>query len=109
MGLCVEDVATEAAVAAIELTDTLPRRWNSVGDQLTRAASSTLLNIAEACGRSGKDSTYHFRVAYGSARETLAAIKLLGRLKAIPRQEGLDAWYGMDRVARMLWPLTRRR
>ena len=41
------------------------------------------LNLAEGAGRSGKDKTYHYKIAYASAGETLAALEILLAYEAI--------------------------
>ena len=46
MGLLVEEVATDAAAAAIRLTAQLPRGFGDLASQIKRAATSVLLNIA---------------------------------------------------------------
>jgi four helix bundle protein len=109
MGLIVEDVASDAAVETVRLADCLPIGHGDLRSQLTRAATSVVLNIAEGWGRRGGDATYHFRVAYGSAREVRAALRLVGQLGLADRRATLSAWQKMDRVASMLWPLTRPR
>jgi four helix bundle protein len=109
MGLLVEEVATDAAVAAIRLTAQLPRGFGDLASQIKRAATSVLLNIAEGTGRRGGDGRYHFTVAYGSAREVKAALTLVGRLQLLDRQTVADCWLRMDRVASMLWSLRNTR
>ena len=44
-----------------------------LADQLQRAASSVALNLSEGRRRTGKDRRHHFRIAAGSADETLKA------------------------------------
>ena len=44
--------------------------------QLRRAASSVVLNIAEGSGSSGGNRTARYRTALGSARETLACLRV---------------------------------
>ena len=45
-------------------------------DQGIRAADSMVLNIAEGCARGGKPGQNHFRIAKGSAGETLAVLDI---------------------------------
>jgi len=50
-------------------------------DQLIRSATGISRNIAEGAGRTGKDRTHLFRIAYGSAHEasdTLQDLQILG-------------------------------
>ncbi len=58
----------------------LPRK-SDLGDQLTRAATSIILNIAEACGEfSGPDRVRFFRIARRSATECDAVLDILESL-----------------------------
>ncbi len=78
---------------------------SSLADQMRRAANSTALNIAEADGRAGKDRVNRFRIARGSALEVGAAVRLSvawGYVPEAPAAEDL-----LDRLAAMLWRLTR--
>ena len=75
-------------------------------DQLERAASSVVLNLAEGERRHGRDPRRFFTMAHGSAGEIRGALDLA------------DAWGWhvetahvralLDREMRMLWGLTRR-
>ena len=73
-----------AVVEAIEKHD------RDLGDQVRRAASSVVLNTAEGSGSFGKMRTARYRTALGSARETLACLRVAqawGYVEALP--EGL--------------------
>ena len=79
----------------------------SLADQLRRAASSVVLNIAEGNRRTGKDRLHFFRIAAGSAAEARAALEVArawGMVGAAPVAEA-----ELDRVLAMLWRLTHRR
>jgi four helix bundle protein len=69
-------VAREFDVFAVSV---LPRRGcASLRDQLERASSSVVLNVAEGCGRYARPEKAHFYlIARGSAMECLAAVSLL--------------------------------
>jgi four helix bundle protein len=73
--------AIRGAVAAIEKRDA------DLARQLRRAASSVVLNIAEGSGSFGRVRTMRYRTALGSARETLACLRVgeaLGYVEAVP-------------------------
>ena len=79
----------------------------SLADQMQRAASSVVLNIAEGNRRTGKDRLHFFRIAAGSAAEVRAALDVArawGMIGATPTAEA-----ELDRVLAMLWRLTHRR
>ena len=71
-----------------------------LGRQLRRAASSIVLNVAEAQGSRDGISRQRFRTALGSTRETAAALELAAAWGSIERDErDLDA---LDRIAATL-------
>jgi four helix bundle protein len=86
-----------------------PRALAHLRDQLDRAASSIVLNIAEAVGRRGAGERAHFYViARGSAMECAAVIDILrsrgiGPLPACERARTL-----LVRTVQMLTRLARR-
>ena len=87
--------------------DGLMKADRSLADQLRRAASSVVLNIAEGNRRAGRDRLQFFRIAAGSAAEVRAALDVArawGMVGAAPEAEA-----ELDRVLAMLWRLTHRR
>ena len=87
-------------------TEALERRDRDLANQLRRAASSIVLNIAEGRRRNGKDQRYLFRVAAGSAEETRACLQVAaawGHIDAAGAEAPLAT---LDRVAAMLYRLT---
>jgi four helix bundle protein len=68
-------------VAAIE------KRDPDLGRQLRRASSSVVLNMAEGSGSFGRVRTVRYRTALGSARETVACLRVAeacGYVEAMP-------------------------
>ena len=73
--------AIRGAIGAIE------KRDSDLARQLRRAASSVVLNIAEGSGSFGRVRTARYRTALGSARETLACLRVgeaLGYVEPVP-------------------------
>ena len=88
----------------------LPRRGcTSLRDQLERASSSIVLNIAEGCGRYARPEKAHFyRIARGSAMECAGALDVaLGRglVTAAAHRQGRGM---LMRVVQMLTRLAQR-
>ena len=100
-----EAVASEAAVAVFRLAEGLAVAHKGLGDQVTRAASSVVLNLAEGSGRFGRDRMQYYRIAYASSRETSAALRLLAGLRAVPADEAARVLALLDRVQAVTWRL----
>ena len=97
------------ALAFARQVDALLRRLrlrSSLADQLTRAAESIILNIAEGAAHfSPGKKRYHYRLAHGSASECIGA---LTRLR--DRYPGLDVRTlrrTADMICVMLMPLMK--
>jgi four helix bundle protein len=97
--------AIEAAGLAIRLVSHLPSPTRSLADQVVRSASSVPANLAEGQGRSGKDRAYHWRIAYGSAREVDSHLQLLVGARAIDPKLAETARGRFDEVRAMIWRL----
>jgi four helix bundle protein len=79
------------------MVEAIERRDPDLGRQLRRASSSVVLNMAEGSGSFGRMRTARYRTALGSARETVACLRVAeayGYVDAMP--EGLLGT--MDRV-----------
>ncbi|MEN8165690.1 MAG: four helix bundle protein, partial [Acidobacteriota bacterium] len=79
------DIALQAAGTAIALVDRVPTKLKSLSDQVIRSASSVPANLAEGHGRAGRDRLYHYRIAYGSAKEVDVHLRILAGAGAIDR------------------------
>ena len=73
-----------------------PRGTAHLKDQGTRAADSTVLNVAEGHSRGGKPGRNHYTIAQGSAGEALAVLDVVGLPGGAEQQQKLR------RVAAML-------
>ncbi len=101
-------VALEFAAWKRDFVHALPRGNADLADQLSRATSSVVLNIAEGSGEfSPADRAHYFRIARRSALECAAALDLfeLFRIATPARLE--DARGLLKRIVAMLSVLTR--
>jgi four helix bundle protein len=67
--------------------EAIDKRDADLARQLRRAASSVVLNVAEGSGSFGRMRTARYRTALGSARETLACLRVaeaFGYVDAMP-------------------------
>ena len=99
------DIALQAAGTAMDLVSRAPTKYRSLADQLIRSASSVPANLAEGHGRAGRDRLYHYRVAYGSAKEVEVHLRLLAATGSIERSRTDEAIDLFDRVRAMTWRL----
>ena len=82
----------------------LAKADRSLADQMRRAASSVVLNIAEGNRRAGRDRLQFFRIAAGSAAEVRAALDVARAWGMVGAATAAEA--ELDRVLAMLWRLT---
>ena len=101
------EVALEAARVVMPMMARVPGRYASLADQAMRAVAGVPLSLAEGAGRQDKDRRYHWRIAYGSALETTAALELLQSVGVVPTQAARRALELLDRVQAMAWRMTR--
>lgn len=101
-------VATQFASLLLCKLGKVPAAYRDLADQARRAATSIPLNIAEASGRTGKDRSHHFRIAYGSAQESAVAIQLLRSVGVVSSDDEALLLGLIDRVRAMCWKLAGR-
>jgi len=102
-------VAFELFRGVEDLARDLPRGYADLKDQLRRAASATVRNLAEGANRvHPKDKAARFIVARGEVGETDAALEMVAAL-GLADPAGIGQLRTLaDRVAAMAWGLIRR-
>src|ERR1700733_11886915 len=101
--LRIYDDMLEAVRSMRGMIGAIEKRDPDLGRQLRRAASSVVLNVAEGSGSFGRVRTVRYRTALGSARETLACLRVaeaFGYVEAMP--DGV-----CDRMNRVIGTLVR--
>ena len=100
--------AIEFLALTAQTADEVPRGNAALLDQLRRAASSIVLNIAEAAGRTGKaDAARAYAIARGSAMECAAVLDALSVLKVIEAGTQQRGGELLERVVAMLTKMCR--
>jgi len=100
--------AIEFLALAARITTHMPRGHSDLRDQLRRASSSIPLNIAEACGKTGKADRANFHaIARGSALECAAILDVLLRFGAVASADVEQAKTLLSRVVAMLSKMCR--
>ncbi len=97
--------AVQAAAVCLAVARNRPGLPGDLASQVTRAAASVPLNLAEGSGRNGRDRIHHFRIAYASALEASAALDLLGRCNLVDAGTASQALALLDEVRAMTWRL----
>lgn len=103
--LIAHEKALKAAGIAITLVMGVPAPLKSIADQVIRSASSVPANLAEGDGRIGRDRSYHWRIAYASAKEVDTHLRLLTQAKAIDANVAKTAVRLFDEVRAITWRL----
>lgn len=105
--LDVYHLALDFLVFADQVIEALPRGRSHLRDQLSRASTSIVLNIAEGAGKHSKpDKRRYYVTARGSATESAALLDVCARLKLLD-QAGYKAGKEMlVRVVSMLIKLA---
>jgi len=99
-------VAVEFRAVAMNL---LTRGHAGLRDQLDRASSSVILNLAEGAGRRARgDKRRHYSIARGSAAECGAVLSVLRASGVIAEADHVLARQLVVRVVQMLSRLERR-
>jgi four helix bundle protein len=101
-------LALDFLVLAHEVIEGFPRGRSHLADQLTRAATSIVLNIAEGAGKfSRADKRRYYLTAIGSATESAAILDVCERLHLIGAETHVPGKQMLDRVVAMLVKLAK--
>lgn len=103
--LDVYQVALDFLVFANDVVERLPRGRRHLADQLMRASTSIVLNLAEGAGKHSKpDKRRFYLTSRGSATESAALLDVCLRLRLL---EEADHQAGKDRLVRIVAMLIR--
>ena len=101
-------VALDFVVFANEVIERLPRGRSHLADQLTRASTSIVLNLAEGAGKLSKpDKRRYYLTARGSATESAALLDVCWRLRLVSEAEHRAGKEQITRVVSMLIKLAK--
>ena len=107
MAFQVEALSIELIEALRPIVPRIKRHDRSLADQLTRAASSIALNIAESNYSDPGNRKARLFSAAGSANETRAALRIAVAWGYVVPREAEGARALVERAVAMLWKLTR--
>jgi four helix bundle protein len=100
-------LALDFLVFAHQIIETLPRGRSHLSDQLTRASTSIVLNLAEGAGKHSKaDKRRYYVSARGSATESAALLDVLWRLALLDEAGHKSGKEMLVRVVSMLIKLA---
>src|SRR5688572_9902511 len=108
MALQVASLSFEMIGALRPLMPQLRRRDRALADQISRAATSVALNIAEGDFSDPGNARARFFTAAGSANETLAGLKVAVGWGYLDAREAAAGAALLQRLVPMLWKLARR-
>ena len=105
--LDVYQVSLDFLVFANRVIEALPRGRSHLADQLTRASTSIVLNLAEGAGKHSKpDKRRYYLTARGSATESAALLDVCVRLKLLDEAEQKAGREVLVRIVSMLIKLA---
>ena len=106
--LDVYQAVLDFVVQADDVIEHFPRGRSHLADQLHRAATSIVLNIAEGAGKLSKpDKRRFYLAARGSTTESAAIFDVLLRLRVLSTETHADAKQKLERIASMLIKLAK--
>ena len=108
MGLIVQQRALQAATELRQVLPVVRKRDKGLFDQLQRAMTSVVLNLAEADGNDAGTARARFASACGSAKETRAGLQLAVAYGYVAQSRTTVADQTLDEVCAMSWRLSGR-
>ena len=108
MALIVQQKALKAATELRYLLPGLRKRDRSLFDQVNRAMTSVVLNIAEADGNDPGTARARFASACGSAKEVRAGLQLAVAYGYVSNAKANQVDTTLDEVCAMSWRLSGR-
>jgi four helix bundle protein len=106
--LDVYQLSLDLLAHADSVIEQLPRGRSHLADQLTRAATSIVLNIAEGAGKFSKaDKRRYYLTACGSATESAAILDVCLRLELMPSESHRSGKEMLERIVSMLVKLSK--
>jgi four helix bundle protein len=101
--LLVYQKAIDFSDQVCQLTQTFPRGFYFLADQLNRAALSIAANIAEGNGRfTARDRKNFFGIARGSVQECVPLLELTLRRQLVPATAHQELKPDLEEIATML-------
>ena len=100
------DVALEVIRSLRDVVGVIRKRSVKLAEQIEEAASSVAANLAEGNRRQGKDRLHLFRIAAGSANETLTHLRVAEAWGWVSAEQIEAPMALLDRELGLLWGLT---
>lgn len=98
------EVSVQLVASLRQLVPLIERSDRELGDQIRRAASSVVLNLAEGQRSAKGNKQKHYAIAHGSANEVKAALAVAVAWGWI--DEAYEVSAILDRLLALLWRLT---
>jgi four helix bundle protein len=106
--LAVYQSSLDFLALSTDVIEHLPRGRSHIADQLSRAATSITLNIAEGAGKfSRADKRRYYLTALGSTTECAAIFDVCLRLKVISAERHREGKRMVDQLAAMVTGLAK--
>jgi four helix bundle protein len=106
--LSVYQTSLDLLTHATDVIEHLSRGRSHIADQLSRAATSITLNIAEGAGKFSKpDKRRYYLTALGSTTECAAILDVCVRLKVISEKQHAGGKKMLEELASMLTGLAK--